>query len=53
MVFDDSADSETQPHLLFPEISSELKEIANIFDKVITGFMTVEQVQASSLLECQ
>jgi hypothetical protein len=55
MVFDDSTDSETQPHSLFLEISSELKGIANIFDKVITstGFMTVEHVhvQASSQLE--
>ena len=45
MVFDDSTDSETQPHLLFQETSSELKE------KVIAGFMTAEQVQTSSLLE--
>ena len=51
MVFDDSTDSETQPHLLFQETSSELKEIANTFDKVIAGFMTAEQVQASSLFE--
>ena len=51
MVFDDSTDSETQPYLLFQETSSELKEIANTFDKVIAGFMTAEQVQASSLFE--